>query len=213
MKIGIYAGTFDPIHNGHTEFARKAISEAKLDRVIVVAEKEPYRKKPRVRWDHRQAMIERATQDIEAADHDYRFSALLAKQCTIADTLSQAEAHYGVEHTFWFLVGSDVFEHMHQWRDVVHNSQYGGFVVSLRDEHDTTWLNEKKCSIQSVQNFSLNTVVLSNDHPHVSSSGIRRAIAEGSFTSDISVKVFDYIHKHRLYHKNLPEFDQDEIPF
>lgn len=204
MKIGIYAGTFDPIHNGHTEFARKAIVDGRLDRVVIIAEKEPYRKKPRVHWDHRQAMIERATQDIEAADHDYKFSALLAKQCTIADTLTQAEKHYGTEHEFWFLVGSDVFEHMHRWHDVVHDSQYGGFIVSMRDEHDSKWLEEKKYSMKNVQHFSLNTIVVDNSHPHVSSSGIRKAVANGAFTSDIDIKVFNYIHKHRLYHKTTP---------
>jgi nicotinate-nucleotide adenylyltransferase len=44
MKIGIYAGTFDPIHNGHIEFAQAAIRDTELERVIVIAEKEPYRK-------------------------------------------------------------------------------------------------------------------------------------------------------------------------
>jgi nicotinic acid mononucleotide adenylyltransferase len=66
-------------------------------------------------------MIERATQNIEAADHDYHFSAQLARQCTIADVLAKAEKHYGADHEYWFLVGSDIFEHMHQWHDVLHD--------------------------------------------------------------------------------------------
>jgi nicotinate-nucleotide adenylyltransferase len=48
MNIGIYAGTFDPVHDGHIAFAKAAISKANLDKVVIVAEKEPYRKKPKV---------------------------------------------------------------------------------------------------------------------------------------------------------------------
>lgn len=199
MKIGIYAGTFDPVHNGHIEFARRAIAEAGLDRIIVVAEKEPYRKKPHVHWDHRQAMIERATQDIEAVDHDYGFSAELAHQYTISDVLKNAEKHYGNDNEFFFLVGSDIFEHMHQWHDVVHSAHYGGFIVSLRDEHTKQWLEDKKRIIAASQTMELNTAVVANDHPHVSSSGIRRAIARGEATSDLSSNVLQYIQIHNLY--------------
>lgn len=199
MKIGIYAGTFDPIHNGHIEFAQAAIRDTEIERVIVIAEKAPYRKKPHVPWDHRQAMIERATQNIEAADHDYHFSAQLAHQCTIADVLEKAEKHYGVEHEYWFLVGSDIFEHMHQWHDVMHSDRYGGFVVSLRDEHDQQWLEDKKRLIQRSLEMQVHTVIVANSHPHVSSSGIRRAIAHNHVTGDIDTKVQQYIQSHGLY--------------
>ena len=52
MKIGIYAGTFDPIHLGHINFAISAVRTTDLDKVVIVAEKNPYRKKPFASWDN-----------------------------------------------------------------------------------------------------------------------------------------------------------------
>ena len=43
MKIGIFGGTFNPVHYGHVGIAQKAISELELDKLIVVpANESPY---------------------------------------------------------------------------------------------------------------------------------------------------------------------------
>jgi nicotinate-nucleotide adenylyltransferase len=196
VKIGIYAGTFDPIHNGHIEFAKSAVEQDHLDRVIVVAEKEPYRKKPHALWDHRQAMIERATESIPQVDHDYEFAAHLSHQHTMKDMLKKAADHYGAEHEFWFLVGSDVFEHMHQWHDLIKSHEYGGFVVALRDDHTHEWLEERK---QQLSELAVSIIVIDNNHPHVSSSKIRTDSKNGLVLATVSKNVADYIQKHQLY--------------
>lgn len=198
MRIGIYAGTFDPIHSGHIGFAKKAIESSALDRIIVVAEKEPYRKKPVAGWDHRQAMIERATQSIQQVDHDYSFASQLSHKHTMKDMLSIAKKHYGADNQFWFLVGSDVFEHIHQWKDVVAETEYGGFIVALRDDHNSDWLNDKikilkdKLSIESV-------IVLESSHPRISSSNIRENIKNSSISKDLPPEVLSYVILHKLY--------------
>lgn len=196
MNIGIFAGTFDPIHNGHIAFARTAISEAQLDKVIIVAEKEPYRKKPHASWDHRQAMIERATEKVEQVDHDYQFAAALAHQHTMKDMLAQAQQHYGKEHPFWFLVGSDLFEHLHQWHNLIGAEQYGGFVVALRDDHTKTWFEGQK---QVLKDFTESVVIVNNPYPHVSSSKIRVDTKEGRVSTAVPQNVAEYIANHNLY--------------
>lgn len=196
MKIGIFAGTFDPVHNGHIEFARSAVEAGHLDRVIIVAEKEPYRKKPHVSWDHRQAMIERATQDIPQVDHDYGFAAKLSHQHTMKNMLNKAVEHYGKEHEFWFLVGSDLFEHMHQWRDLVSHHEYGGFIVALRDDHTMQWLEERRTKVAEVAN---KVIVIANTHPHVSSSKIRESVKNSQPSHEISPSVAGYMQTHQLY--------------
>lgn len=198
MNIGIFAGTFDPIHNGHLAFARQAIAEAKLDKVIIVAEKEPYRKAPFTSWDHRQAMIERSTSGIKNVDHDYSFAAALSKQHTLKDTLGHAHAHYGEAARFWFLVGSDVFEHMHAWKDIVSSSEYAGFVMALRDGHTIDWVTEKSEALNITKD---QIILISNQEPHISSSKIRTAITNKEITNDIPEAVADYIQNHQLYKK------------
>lgn len=198
MKIGIYAGTFDPIHSGHLDFAIAAIKECGLGKVVVVAEKKPYRKQPHTSWDHRQAMIERATSEMSGVDHDYAFASLLAHQHTMKDMLATAEKHYGKDNKFWFLVGSDMFEHMHQWQDIVKNQQYEGFIVALRDDHTEQWLTEKRLRMHQL-GFDPEVVVIDSPKPHVSSSNIRKEILDSKRPSHISESVYSYIVSHQLY--------------
>ncbi len=198
MKIGIYAGTFDPIHNGHIAFALDAVKRASLDKVIIVAEKEPYRKKPHASWDNRQAMIERATETIDRVDHDYGFANSLSQQHTMENLLTVARKHYGPDNEYWFLVGSDVFEHISTWHDVVSEKEYGGFVLALRDEHTSTWLHERIEKIKS-QGITLKVIELTSAHPHISSSGVRHAVLESKIPPDISQKVYAYVTEHNLY--------------
>lgn len=198
MKIAIYAGTFDPIHTGHIGFAKKAIETGSLDRIIVVAEKEPYRKKPVASWDHRQAMIERATESIEKVDHDYSFASQLAHKHTMQDMLAVAKNHYGPENQFWFLVGSDVFEHMHQWTNILSKNEYGGFVVALRDDHTNDWLKQKTELLK--ERMPVNSiVVLDSTHPRISSTRIRDNIKSNLNSKDLPDQVLSYAVRHKLY--------------
>jgi nicotinate (nicotinamide) nucleotide adenylyltransferase len=112
--------------------------------------------------------------------------------------LEVAEKHYGSENEFWFLVGSDLFEHMHQWKDFVQDHQYGGFVVALRDNHTLSWLQMKQTSLQE-NGFNLNIVLIPNTHPHISSSTIRQAIADGNVPENTPEQVRIYITAHQLY--------------
>lgn len=198
MKIGIYAGTFDPIHRGHTVFALESIKAASLDKVIVVAEKDPYRKKPEASWDHRQAMIERATQNIEQVDHDYAFANMLSHQHTMADVLNSAKLHYGKENKVWFLVGSDVFEHFHKWHDLVDKIEYGGFIIALRDNHTKEWLLEQT-NKTGEKGKNINTIIIDSPNPHISSSGIREACKNNQMPNEIEESVLAYINEHNLY--------------
>lgn len=199
MKIGIYAGTFDPIHTGHCAFAEAAIESTQLDRVIIVAEKKPYRKAPFTSWDHRQAMIERATEHVAAVDHDYQLASKLAHKHTMPDMLTIAQQHYGSEHAFWFLVGSDVFEHIHMWEGLTSAPTYGGFVIALRDGHTREWL---KAHLQALsrKGITMTTSVIDSPQPHISSSAIRRDVAGGVEVTNLTAPVQDYILDHNLYH-------------
>lgn len=198
MKIGIYAGTFDPIHNGHIGFALEAVKSGSLDRIIIVAEKEPYRKKPEASWDHRQAMIERATESTQQVDHDYNFANQLAHKHTMRDMLDVSQKHYGENNEYWFLVGSDIFEHMSQWRDILSDNEYGGFIVALRDDHTSDWLSQKIDKLkQTIPTGS--HIVLESTHPRISSSAIRQDIKNQKPVDDVPKQVLSYASEHQLY--------------
>lgn len=198
MKIGIYAGTFDPIHDGHIGFALESIKSGSLDKVIIVAEKEPYRKKPEAAWDHRQAMIERATQSTLHVDHDYNFANQLAHKHTMRDMMTVAKQHYGEDNQYWFLVGSDIFEHFHQWDDVLSDDEYGGFIVALRDDHTSDWLDQKIALLNKKAPKS-SVKILDSSHPRISSSIIRQKIRDHQSVGNIPSQVLEYAQEHSLY--------------
>ena len=61
QKIGLFGGTFDPIHNGHLHIARAFADELSLESVIFLPAGDPYHKStPRTTARHRLAMTELA---------------------------------------------------------------------------------------------------------------------------------------------------------
>ena len=63
MRIAIFGGTFDPIHNAHLEIARTAAATVQLDRVLLVPAAHPPHKGGRTfaPYEHRVRMAELAT--------------------------------------------------------------------------------------------------------------------------------------------------------
>src|SRR4051812_4657029 len=61
-RIGIYAGTFDPVHSGHVSFALQALKAAELDKVYFLPERRPRNKQHVEHFGHRTAMLKRAAQ-------------------------------------------------------------------------------------------------------------------------------------------------------
>ena len=143
-------------------------------------------------------MIERATQQLEQVDHDYHFASQLAHKHTMKDMLDLAKKHYGSKEEYWFLIGSDLFEHMHQWHDLSGATEYGGFVVALRDDHTMQWLDERISALKNT-GLILNIVVITNSHPHVSSGKIRTDIKNHLPVFELAQNVQDYINSHQLY--------------
>ena len=59
-KVGIFSGTFDPVHAGHIAFALEAMESAGLDKVYFLPESMPRRKSGVTHYAHRLAMLELA---------------------------------------------------------------------------------------------------------------------------------------------------------
>ena len=59
-RVGIYAGTFDPVHVGHISFALQSLTAANLDSIYFAPERRPRNKQQVEHFAHRVAMIKRA---------------------------------------------------------------------------------------------------------------------------------------------------------
>ena len=112
-KIGIFPGTFDPIHNGHLEFAQAAAKELNLDKVFFLPERQPRKKVKVTNFAHRLKMLKLAVSDYEnLAVLDFpeaRFS--------VSTTLSNLKSRFG-DDELTLLIGSDNLANLHAWPGV-----------------------------------------------------------------------------------------------
>lgn len=118
MKIGIYGGSFDPVHNGHVAVAIKAIDSLGLDRLKVVpAAASPFKADgiaAQPRWDR--LLLARAAFNgiakVEVDDREMRRGGVSYSIDTVREIASE---NPGAELVF--IVGEDSVEGLPRWKD------------------------------------------------------------------------------------------------
>lgn len=190
-RIGIYAGTFDPVHVGHITFALQAIETAKLDQVVFLPERIPRRKSGVEHYGHRVAMLKGAT----APHPSMAVLELTDKNFTIARTWPQLQTIFQ-RSDLSLLVGSDVLTHMQRWPLIEKLLPDCEVVVGTRadDELGTaellvrTWPQAPK-QLHVVRSYS----------PEVSSTNVRLAIGKRAHTHGLLASVHRYASANWLY--------------
>lgn len=112
-RIGVYSGTFDPVHVGHIAFALQALDRAALDALYFVPERRPRGKHHVTHFAHRAAMVRRATKPYPKLT----VLELEDKQFTVSSTLPRLQARFPASQLV-FLCGSDVLRSMPDWPHV-----------------------------------------------------------------------------------------------
>jgi nicotinate-nucleotide adenylyltransferase len=112
QKIGIFGGTFDPIHNGHLAIAEAALKLGNLDQVIWVPVNQALHKPFQT-----SASIEQRRQMIELAISNYPKFTLILPELTSSyaiDTQRQLQQTYPNKNWYWIL-GLDTFLTLPKW--------------------------------------------------------------------------------------------------
>jgi nicotinate-nucleotide adenylyltransferase len=191
-RIGIYAGTFDPIHMGHIAFAEFAMTKARLDEVVFMPERSPRHKHGTTSYDHRLTMVEQATLGIPGM----RALAVTEKRFTVDHTLPELQAMFPGA-TFVFLLGSDVFEYLPSWQDSSLLLATSELAIATRGSMTDQDILEQ---IQKWPVFpQVFTVITNHTRQAVSSTSIRNLLAAGELTDDVPDAVQKYIREHHLY--------------
>lgn len=117
MRIGLYGGTFDPIHLGHLIVIENAINEMNLDRVIILLSSNPPHKKhkDKTKADIRVEMVAEAIKDnpkiilstFESTDNVVRYT---------HDTLEYFTSKLP-NHEIFYIMGEDSFVTIDTWRN------------------------------------------------------------------------------------------------
>ena len=116
MRIGLYGGSFNPVHLGHVGIARRAITDLALDRLIVIpANVSPFKTEQPMPWD-RVEMVKAAFRDLEKTVVDLREIERGGTSYAI-DTVRQMVAENpGAE--LYFIIGEDSVEGLPRWKDI-----------------------------------------------------------------------------------------------
>ena len=116
MRIGLYGGTFNPVHLGHVGIARRAIADLALDRLIVIpANVSPFKTEVPMPWE-RVALVQAAFRDMEKTSVDLREIERGGTSYAI-DTVRQIAAENPGAELF-FIVGEDSVEGLPRWKDI-----------------------------------------------------------------------------------------------
>lgn len=191
-KLGIYGGTFDPIHNAHLILAREALEQLQLDRVVFVpAAASPHKVEqtaaaPAVRLEMLRAAVEGETR-FEVDDIELRRPPPSFTIATVEE-LRRREPHTEI----FYLVGSDNLPRLHTWHRFDDLQKLVHFVVLARgaDPIDTRYTTIRRLI-------------------DVSATEIRNRVATGrSIRYLVPASVEEIIRRHQLYKdpaKSLPK--------
>lgn len=114
-KIGIFGGTFDPIHNGHLTLGAEARDTLGLDLVVFVVAGDPWQKENVTPAKVRYEMVKQVTDRLWWAT--VSDTELLREGPTYTiDTVKEMRALHPDDELF-LLLGEDQFDNLHTWKD------------------------------------------------------------------------------------------------
>jgi len=198
MKIGVFGGTFDPVHYGHIELAKQALDECKLDRVIVVpANEQPFKlDKEKASGEHRLNMLKLAFEqedkiiisDIEIKKGDVSYTIDTLRE--ICKLYNDAEIH--------FIVGIDAFLSIEFWKEAENLLSEYSFIVGARPNYMESELDELISRFEKLYNTPITRV--NNELVPASSTEIKEDMRSNKYKSGTSpLSVERYIATNELY--------------
>ncbi|HYW72245.1 MAG TPA: nicotinate-nucleotide adenylyltransferase [Pyrinomonadaceae bacterium] len=217
-RVGIYGGTFDPVHNGHLEVARSVLRFFELDEVIFVPACVPPHKRNATITSafHRFAMVALATEadqrllvstiELEAPDRPYA-----------VDTVERMRAALDAQTELFFIIGADLWLEITTWKDWQRLLTLCHLIVVARPGFDLKAFDRAKIPVTVLdatgrgcqQPIKVSTmggepsVVLTDQvMVDISATAIRAMVRAGDFAGlnrDVPPSVVSYIEKNGLY--------------
>jgi len=141
MKIGIYGGTFDPVHHGHLVLARDAVEKLNLDEIVFI----PNALSPHRLRENRAPDALRYEMVLVAIAGEPRFKAddIELRRGGVSytiDTILSLKEKYPPGAELFYLIGQDNIEELHTWHRVEELKRLVSFVVFPRGNRDAAHL-------------------------------------------------------------------------
>ena len=195
-RIGVYGGTFDPIHWGHVGVCRQAVSQLRLDRLHLIPTFIPPHKESSglVSGEHRLAMCRLAVQDQSKVFVDDYELARGGVSYSV-ETLRHMRELYPTDDLY-LIMGTDNYLTFTEWREWRRIGALCTLAVASRELDDKEALYRQA---RLLTREGILTVFLDNDVQVVSSTEIRSQLKSGLCCPGLPESVQDYIVRHGLY--------------
>lgn len=196
MRIGVFGGAFNPVHNGHIKLARCYINSLKLDKLIVVPTANPPHKSADglASEEDRFKMLSFAFENeanVEISDIEFKRQ---GKSYTF-DTIEELKKQYS-DAEFYLIIGEDQFLSFDKWY------KYKELLKSVTLCTAARELNKREALVEysKVLLKCENCFVADFEPIVISSSKIRQMLKNNENTSAyLSKKVYNYIIEKGLY--------------
>lgn len=211
LHIGLFGGTFDPVHTGHLILARHVLERCDLDRLLFLPSlRPPHKRQPEASFAHRAAMLEVALADWP--DGRVALSLIegdLPQPSYTINTVQALRAHHG-DHRYALVLGADMLCDLPHWHRAAELMDLVSLIVVNRDRLDEALFRQTLTRLEP----SLipdhtgdrwvgqrgNTVVFLRDlHVPAASSAIRADLHAGCPPAMLPPAVLAYIQHHHLY--------------
>ncbi len=200
MRIGVFGGTFDPIHLAHLIIAEQCREQAQLDQVWFVPAARPPHKLDRTvtPFALRVEMLALAIAGHPAFRIDELEKERSGTTYTV-DTLAELQRRHP-DAEFWLTIGSDCLPDLPHWREPARIAQLAGFLVWERPGWPS-WPPEKlQAALGLPPGEGVRLHPVHGPVVDLSSSDLRQRAAEGrSLLYLVPRAVQCYIENHRLY--------------
>lgn len=190
-RIGLFGGTFDPVHNGHVSLVHSFLNSGLIDELWVLLTPSPPHKTDdeQTGYDLRLRMALAAFEELDQVSISTVEQELPSPSYTIRTLRHLKRAH--PEHDFKLCIGEDSLVHFHQWKQYEEILNECDLLVAKRPGMSSTDLEEK---ILKASHF------VEHEPIPISSTDLRKRISNGEAYADlIPDKVLKIIEKEHLY--------------
>ncbi len=199
-KIGVFGGTFNPIHNGHIYLAKSAYTLLNLDKVLVIPSGFSYQKSGEnvlskyIRAD----MVKLAIKDypyLEYSDIEVKKEGNSYTYSTILDLKEEY-----LDALLYLIIGADTLFNIESWKNIETLLSNCILSVMQRDDHNKSEVI-KMCNYLNVK-YNSKAEIIDIEKIDISSTNIRNSIKNGNFTNDcneLPLNVYKYIIDNALY--------------
>ncbi len=192
MKLCIFAGTFNPIHNAHLMMAQYAIDNFGFDKILFIpAFKPPHKDYDSQISEHRFNMVELAIENnshFEISNIEFQRESKSYTYLTILELYKL----YNVDGKINMLIGTDAFEKIESWYETDKLKELVDFIVFVREN--------EKVNFDKLKEKGYNFKFAKMSFCDISSTEIRQKIQTNQSIQNLVTKeVKEYIEKNGLY--------------